>query len=80
MPRPYNDVFSDFPKILRSSRNRYLNTTPQYLSRTSHALIRFLLKTFLVVFNSRLIMSYHNSKALKTLLQSMHNNAYYNIK
>ena len=80
MPRPYNDVFSDFPEILRSSRNRYLITTPQYLSRTSHALIRFLLKTFLVVFNSRLIMSYHNSKALKTLLQSMHNNAYYNIK
>ena len=28
MPRPYNDVFSDFPKILRSSRNHYLNTTP----------------------------------------------------
>ena len=80
MPRPHNDVFSDFSKILRSSRNRYLNTTPQYLSRTSYALIRFLLKTFLVVFNSRLIMSYHNSKALKTLLQSMHNNAYYNIK
>ena len=75
MPRPHNDVFSDFSKILRSSRNRYLNTTPQYLSRMSHALIRFLQKTFLVIFNSRLIISYRNSKALKTFLKSMHNNA-----
>ena len=75
MPRPHNDVFSDFPKILRSSLNRYLNTTPQYLSRMSHALIRFLQKTFLVVFSSRLIISYRNSKAFKTFLKSMHNNA-----
>ena len=75
MPRPYNDVFSDFPEIPRSSRNHYLNTTPNTFRGCPMHLYAFFQKLN-IVFNSRLIIAYHNPKALKTFLQSMHNNAY----
>ena len=46
MPRPHNDVFSDFSKILRSSRNRYLNTTPNTIRGCPMHLYAFFKKLF----------------------------------
>ena len=76
MPRPYNDVFSDFPEIPRSSRNHYLNTPPNTFRGCPMHLYAFFQKLFSLYSTAVLIIAYHNPKALKTFLQSMHNNAY----